>query len=56
MKLIRHDAAAPSAGVVPIVALIRWSRVELGDHTPAQTVMGAGLGAAVAAVVFMLLR
>ena len=32
----------------PAIALIAWSRVELGDHTPAQVVVGAALGATVA--------
>jgi membrane-associated phospholipid phosphatase len=32
----------------PAIALIAWSRVELGDHTPAQVVVGAALGAVVA--------
>jgi membrane-associated phospholipid phosphatase len=40
----------------PVVGLVGWSRVQLGDHTAAQTVAGAGLGAAVAALVFSLLR
>lgn len=40
----------------PLVALIAWSRVELGDHTPAQVIAGTGVGAAVAFTVFTLLR
>jgi membrane-associated phospholipid phosphatase len=32
----------------PAIALIAWSRVELGDHTPAQVIVGATLGAVVA--------
>ncbi|GGM29136.1 phosphatase PAP2 family protein [Dactylosporangium sucinum] len=36
-----------------LVAVIGWSRVRLGDHTAAQTVAGAVLGAAIAAAVFM---
>ncbi|MEU0492273.1 hypothetical protein ABZ249_23825 [Nocardiopsis sp. NPDC006139] len=47
---------APTAVAVPVVAVIGWSRVRLRDHTPAQAVVGAVLGAAVAAVVFSLLR
>jgi hypothetical protein len=39
----------------PVVGLVGWARVQLGDHTAAQAVAGAGLGAAVAAVVFLLL-
>jgi hypothetical protein len=40
----------------PVVALIGWARMELGDHSPAQVAVGAVLGAAVAATVFSLLR
>lgn len=40
----------------PLVALVGWARVEVGDHTPMQVVAGAVLGATVAAVVFTLLR
>jgi len=40
----------------PLVALVGWARVEVADHTPAQVIAGSGLGAAVAAVVFVLLR
>ena len=43
-------------GLAPLVLLIGWARVEVGDHTPAQAIGGAGLGAAVAGVVFTLLR
>jgi len=32
----------------PAVALIAWSRVELGDHRPAQVVVGGAFGAVVA--------
>jgi membrane-associated phospholipid phosphatase len=38
----------------PLAGLIGWSRVQLGDHTPAQVLVGAVLGAAVAATVFPL--
>ncbi|MFV2198378.1 phosphatase PAP2 family protein [Nocardiopsis sp. LOL_012] len=40
------------AVTVPVVALVAWSRVRLRDHTPAQTVAGAVLGAVLAGVVF----
>jgi len=40
---------------VPTVALVAWSRVRLGDHTPAQTLAGAALGGLVATTVFILL-
>ncbi|WP_306367880.1 phosphatase PAP2 family protein [Nocardiopsis sp. CC223A] len=47
---------ALTAVTVPLIAVIGWSRVRLRDHTPAQTVVGAVFGAAVAATVFSLLR
>ncbi len=40
----------------PLVILDAWARVELGDHTPAQVVVGAVVGAAVATCIFQLLR
>ncbi|MCL5108047.1 MAG: hypothetical protein M1401_04130 [Chloroflexi bacterium] len=42
--------------VAPLVALVGWARVQVKDHSPAQVVVGAALGAAVAAAVFPLLR
>jgi membrane-associated phospholipid phosphatase len=42
--------------LLPLVALVAWSRVALGDHTPAQVVVGAVVGAAVATAAFSLLR
>jgi membrane-associated phospholipid phosphatase len=39
-----------------LVAAVCWSRVRLGDHTPAQVIVGAALGTAIAGVVFGLLR
>jgi len=42
--------------VTPLVALVGWARVEVEDHSPAQVVVGAALGAAVAAGIFPLLR
>jgi membrane-associated phospholipid phosphatase len=36
--------------LAPLVGLIGWARSELGDHSPAQVVAGAGLGALVAAI------
>jgi membrane-associated phospholipid phosphatase len=60
-KLSVHTAVVAGAVVVlafvlgpillltaPAIALIAWARVELGDHTPAQVVVGGVLGAAVA--------
>ena len=41
---------------VPMVALVAWARVRLGDHTAAQTLAGAALGGLVASAVFILLR
>ena len=40
----------------PLVALIAWSRVEVGDHTPAQVLAGVALGIVVNATTFPLLR
>jgi hypothetical protein len=42
--------------LTPLVAAAGWARVELRDHTPAQVVVGAGLGAVIAAAVFAWLR
>jgi len=39
-----------------LVALVGWARVEVADHTPAQVIVGSGLGAAVATVGFVRLR
>ena len=39
-----------------LVAVVGWSRVELRDHTPAQVVVGTGLGALVAGMTFAALR
>jgi hypothetical protein len=36
----------------PLVALVGWSRVRLADHTLAQVVVGAAVGASVAGGVF----
>jgi membrane-associated phospholipid phosphatase len=38
------------------VALIAWSRVEVGDHTPAQVLAGVALGIVVNATTFPLLQ
>jgi hypothetical protein len=42
--------------VAPVVALVAWSRVELGEHTGAQAAAGVGVGALGAASVYSLLR
>ncbi len=42
--------------LAPLVVLVAWARVELGDHTVAQVIAGGLLGGAVAAVAFSLLR
>jgi hypothetical protein len=41
---------------LPVIALVVWSRIRLGDHTLAQTLCGAALGGLVATAVFILLR
>lgn len=41
-----HGPLGLAAGAVALL-LVSWSRVRLGDHTPAQVVVGALLGAAV---------
>lgn len=53
LLLVFGPALWPCLAIPPLVA---WSRVEIGDHTPAQVVVGMGMGAAVAAAVFLLLR
>lgn len=42
--------------LVPVVFLVGWARVAVGDHTPLQVAAGAVLGATVAAIVFTFLR
>ncbi len=46
----------PLVALSPVVALVGWARVELGDHTPGQVAAGAIIGAMVAGTVFTLLR
>jgi len=46
----------PLLVLAPLVPLVCWARVAVHDHTAAQTVAGAVLGAGVAAVVFSALR
>lgn len=41
---------------IPVVALVAWSRVRLGDHTTAQTVAGAAVGGLIATIVFVVVR
>ena len=41
--------------LAPLVVLTGWARVEIHDHTPVQVVVGAVVGAAVAAGVLLLL-
>jgi hypothetical protein len=68
-KISVHVAVAAGAVVVlalvfgpallalaPLVALCAWARVAVRDHTHAQVVVGAIVGAAVAGVAFPLLR
>jgi membrane-associated phospholipid phosphatase len=47
---------SPLILALPAVALVAWSRIRLGDHTPAQTLAGAVLGGLVATTVFILLH
>jgi len=64
-KISVHAAIAAGAATVlvvvfetallavwPLVGLVAWSRVEVGDHTPAQVVAGVALGIAVNATIF----
>src|SRR4029450_5704830 len=68
-KVSGHAAMASGAATVlvlvfgpallvvwPLVALIAWSRVQVGDHTPAQVLAGVALGVIVNATVFPLLQ
>jgi membrane-associated phospholipid phosphatase len=68
-KISVHAAIAAGAATVlvlvfgpallvvwPMVALIAWSRVQVGDHTPAQVLAGVALGIVVNATVFPLLQ
>jgi membrane-associated phospholipid phosphatase len=67
-KISVHAAIAAGAATVltlvfgpallaawPLVALIAWSRVQVGDHTPAQVLAGVALGLVVNATIFPLL-
>ena len=40
----------------PVVAVIAWSRIQLGDHMPAQVLAGVALGIVVTATILPLLR
>jgi membrane-associated phospholipid phosphatase len=55
-----HRAAArlwPALlAVWPLVAVVAWSRVQVGDHTPAQVLAIVALGGVVNATVFPLLQ
>jgi hypothetical protein len=68
-KLSLHTAAASGTVAIlvltfgatlllalPMIALVAWARIRLGEHTPAQTLAGAALGGLVAPTVFNLLR
>jgi membrane-associated phospholipid phosphatase len=67
-KISVHAAIAAGAATVltlvfgpallaawPLVALIAWSRIQVGDHTPAQVLAGVALGLVVNATIFPLL-
>jgi membrane-associated phospholipid phosphatase len=68
-KISVHAAIAAGAATVllfvfgpallvawPLVALIAWSRVQVGDHTTAQVLAGIALGIVVNGTIFPLLR
>jgi membrane-associated phospholipid phosphatase len=68
-KVSLHTAAASGTAAIlilsfgplfilalPPIVLVAWSRIRLGDHSPAQTMAGAALGGLVATAVFILLR
>jgi membrane-associated phospholipid phosphatase len=68
-KISVHAAIAAGAATVlllvfgpallvvwPLVAVIAWARVQVGDHTPAQVLAGIALGVVVNATIFPLLR
>jgi len=68
-KISAHAAIAAAAATVlllvfgtallaawPLVGAIAWSRVQTGDHTPAQVLAGIALGIVVNATIFSLLR
>jgi membrane-associated phospholipid phosphatase len=68
-KISVHAAIAAGAATVlllvfgpallvvwPLVAVIAWSRVQVGDHTAAQVLAGVALGVVVNATVFSLMR
>lgn len=46
----------PIIVLTPLLILVGWARVELGDHTPAQAATGAAIGATVAGFIFSWLR
>jgi membrane-associated phospholipid phosphatase len=68
-KISAHAATAAGAATVlmlvfgtallvawPLVGVIAWSRVQVGDHTPTQVLAGIALGIVVNATIFPLLR
>jgi membrane-associated phospholipid phosphatase len=68
-KISVHAAIAAGAATVlllvfgpallaawPVPAVIAWSRIQLGDHTPAQVLAGVALGIVVTATILPLLR
>ncbi|MFJ2087495.1 phosphoesterase PA-phosphatase [Micromonospora chokoriensis] len=68
-KLSIHAAVAAGSGAIlaiefgpvlfvslPVVALVCWSRVRLGEHTVGQVIAGTAVGLAIAIPVFLILR
>jgi membrane-associated phospholipid phosphatase len=68
-KISVHAAIAAGAATVlmlvlgpallaawPLVGVIAWSRVQVGDHTAGQVIAGVALGIAVNATIFPALR
>ena len=56
LALVFSPAPLVFCAALPLVALVGWSRIRLGDHTLAQVLVGSVVGMAVAGAVFGLLR
>ncbi|MBV9094488.1 MAG: hypothetical protein JO132_11505 [Streptosporangiaceae bacterium] len=55
VAILAFSFGPPVLACYLLVALLAWSRVTLGDHTIAQAAAGAVLGAAAAAVAYLML-